>query len=154
MPVYILVACLMVALDQAVKYWAFTVLRAQGTIPVIDGVFHFTYVENKGAAFSLFAWLDSPWLFAVLAAVIVLGIFLVLQKKLIQTRLGRLSLLFIAGGALGNAADRILHGFVVDLFDFQLIRFPVFNVADVLICTGGVLFIWYVLFQYKEPVTE
>ncbi len=150
MPFYLVIAILMIAFDQAVKQWAFTVLKAQATIPVVDGVFHFTYVENRGAAFSLFSGLNSPWIFAALAVIVSLVIFFVLKKGLMQTWLGKLSLLLISAGALGNAVDRVTRGFVVDMFDFRLIHFPVFNVADILICVGGVLFVWYVMFQHKD----
>lgn len=151
MPFYIVIILALTALDQAVKYWAFTILRERGTIPLITNVFHLTYVENRGAAFSLFSWLNFRWLFVVLAAAITIILFLLLYRKVIQTKLGRASLILIASGALGNAIDRVIRGFVVDLFDFRLIYFPVFNIADVLICTGAVLFMWYVLFQYQEP---
>ena len=63
MPIYICAILLMIAADQAVKYWAFTSLQAQQTIPLINGVFHLTYIENRGAAFSLFAQFDSRWIF-------------------------------------------------------------------------------------------
>ena len=55
MPIYICAILLMIAADQAVKYWAFTSLQAQQTIPLINGVFHLTYIENRGAAFSVLA---------------------------------------------------------------------------------------------------
>ena len=150
MPFFIIAAVLMIAADQAVKYWALTVLQPQGTIPVIENVFHLTYVENRGAAFSLFAKFDSPWLFVALATVITIVIIYVLHKGVIQSNLGRWSLVLVAAGALGNAIDRAVRGFVVDLFDFRLIHFPVFNVADIFICLGGLLFVIYVLFQHKD----
>ena len=71
-----------------------------------------------------------------------------------QTVLGRWSLVLIAAGALGNAIDRVAHGFVVDLFDFRLIHFPVFNVADIFICIGGALFVIYFMFQHKDKQPE
>ena len=150
MPLYILAVLLMIAADQLVKYWAFTGLQAQHTIPLIENVFHLTYVENRGAAFSLFAQFDSRWIFVALAAIITVAIFAVLRKRYIQTALGRWSLVLVAAGALGNAIDRVIHGFVVDMFDFRLIHFPVFNVADIFICIGGVLFVIYFMFQHKD----
>lgn len=147
---YVIIAVLMIALDQAVKYWALTSLQAQQTIPLIDGVFHLTYVENRGAAFSLFAQFDSRWIFVLLAVVVSILIVMALRKGLVQTRLGRWSLVLVAAGALGNAIDRVAHGFVVDLFDFRLIHFPVFNVADIFICVGGALFVIYFLFLHKD----
>lgn len=143
----------MIALDQVVKYWALTSLQAQQTIPLLENVFHLTYVENRGAAFSLFAQFDSRWIFVALAVIVSVAIVVVLYKHLIQTALGRWSLVLVAAGALGNAIDRVAHGFVVDLFDFRLIHFPVFNVADIFICVGGVLFVIYFLFQHKDEDT-
>ena len=151
MPFYIVIILALTALDQVVKYWAFTILRERETIPLLTNIFHLTYVENRGAAFSLFSWLNFRWLFVALAIAITIILFLLLYRKIIPTKLGRASLLLVAGGALGNAIDRVMRGFVVDLFDFRLIYFPVFNIADVLICTGAALFMWYVLFQYQEP---
>lgn len=150
MPIYICAILLMIAADQAVKYWAFTSLQPQNTIPIIENVFHLTYIENRGAAFSLFARFDSRWIFVALAVVITIAIFSVMRKDLIQTKLGCWSLVMVVAGALGNAIDRVIRGFVVDMFDFRLIHFPVFNVADIFICVGGVLFILYFMFQHKD----
>ena len=151
---YIVLTVLMIALDQAVKYWAFTSLQAQQTIPLIENVFHLTYIENRGAAFSMFAKFDSRWIFVALAAVITLAICYALSKKLMQTALGSWSLVLIAAGAVGNAVDRVARGFVVDMFDFRLIHFPVFNVADIFICVGGVLFVIYFMFQHKDKPND
>lgn len=154
MLLYIIAVLLMIALDQAVKLWALTSLQTQHTIPLIENVFHLTYVENRGAAFSLFAQFDSRWIFVALACVITVVILIALQKEYMQTVLGRWSLVLIAAGALGNAIDRVAHGFVVDLFDFRLIHFPVFNVADIFICIGGALFVIYFMFQHKDKQPE
>ena len=150
----IIAVLLMIVLDQAVKLWALTSLQAQHTIPLIENMFHLTYVENRGAAFSLFAQFDSRWIFVALACVITVVILIALQKNYMQTVLGRWSLVLIAAGALGNAIDRVAHGFVVDLFDFRLIHFPVFNVADIFICIGGALFVIYFMFQHKDKQPE
>lgn len=154
---YIILAALMIGLDQAVKYWAWTTLQVQQSIPVLDDIFHLTYVENRGAAFSMFAQFDSRWIFVALAAIVTVAITIALMKGWMQTAWGRWSLVLVAAGAVGNAIDRAIHGFVVDLFDFRLIHFPVFNVADIFICVGGVLFVIYFLFQHQDeekPETE
>ena len=154
MPLYIAAILVMIAVDQAVKHWAFTVLQPQHTIPLIENVFHLTYIENRGAAFSMFAKFDSRWIFVALAAVITLAICYALSKKLMQTAMGSWSLVLIAAGAVGNAVDRVARGFVVDMFDFRLIHFPVFNVADIFICVGGVLFVIYFMFQHKDKPND
>ena len=165
MPLYIAAILIMIVVDQVVKHWAFTVLQPQHTIPLIENVFHLTYIENRGAAFSMFAKFDSRWIFVALASVITLAICYTLSKKLMQTALGSWSLVLIAAGggggrvliaagAVGNAIDLVARGFVVDMFDFRLIHFPVFNVADIFICVGGVLFVIYFMFQHKDKPND
>ena len=92
MPLYIAAILIMIVVDQVVKHWAFTVLQPQHTIPLIENVFHLTYIENRGAAFSMFAKFDSRWIFVALASVITLAICYALSKKLMQTALGNWSL--------------------------------------------------------------
>ena len=144
----ILAIVLMVAIDQLVKYWAATALKAVGTIPVIQNAFHLTYLENRGAAFSILQ--DKIWFFVVLTGVVLGAMAYALHKGTIKTALGQWSLYIIAGGAVGNLIDRVLRGYVVDLFDFRLIHFPVFNVADIFVCIGGALFVYYFLFQHDK----
>lgn len=143
-----IVIVLMIALDQAVKYWAFTKLSILGTIPLIDTVFHLTYVENHGAAFSILQ--NQRWLFLILTPIIMSGIIFVLYKKMVYAKTGKIGLYLILAGAMGNLIDRVWHGFVVDLFDFRLIHFPVFNVADIYVVCGVALFFYYYLIQHDK----
>lgn len=138
----------MIALDQLVKYWTITVVKPVITIPVIQNVFHFTYVENRGAAFSILQ--GRKLFFVLITAVVLLMILYAFQKGLIVRAIGKWALLMVAGGAIGNLIDRILRGFVVDVFDFCLIHFPVFNVADIFVVCGGFLFAFYILFQHPS----
>jgi signal peptidase II len=105
------------------------------TQPLWPGVFHFTYVVNTGAAFSLFSNGGAIWLrwlsLAVSAGLMVLAWFGPRINRWEQTGYG-----LILGGALGNGIDRFVSGHVVDFLDFRLIRFPVFNLADVFINAG------------------
>ena len=144
----LILTLVLVLLDQAVKYWAFTKLSMVGTIPIIDTVFHLTYVENHGAAFSILQ--NQRWLFLILTPIIMAVIVVILHKKLIYAKTGRIGLYLILAGALGNLIDRIWHGFVVDLFDFRLIHFPVFNVADIYVVCGVALFFYYYLIQHNK----
>lgn len=150
MSLLVFIMLVLIEIDQLVKAWAIAELKDLHTIPILKDVFHFTYVENRGAAFSLFSKFDSQWIFIILAAIITIVIFVSLYKQVFQTKMGQWSVIMIAAGATGNAIDRVVHGFVVDLFDFRLINFPVFNVADIFICAGGVLFVIYVMFQHKD----
>lgn len=146
----VLLILAMVALDQLVKYWAVTVLAPVTTIPLIQNVFALTYVENTGAAFSLLAGKNQQWLLAAIAVVIVLGAVWLLKKGWVLTALGRISVYLVIAGAIGNLIDRVTRGFVVDLFSFELIHFPIFNVADIYVVAGVVLFLIYNLFFHDK----
>lgn len=147
----ILFVVLGVILDQVVKYWATQVLTIQ-SIVLIPGIFELTHVENRGAAFSILQ--NRISLFVIITLVVLCGIVYALYKHLVLTRLGQVALLMVASGALGNLVDRIIRGYVVDLFYFKLIDFPVFNVADILVVCGGILFVYYVLIQHDKVVAQ
>jgi signal peptidase II len=120
--------------DQLTKLWVVQNFEFGQSIPLWEGVFHFTFVTNTGAAFSLFSdngeWLK--WLSMLVSlGLIVLGLFANLANRWEQVGYG-----LILSGALGNGIDRVLAGEVVDFLDFRLIRFPIFNIADVCINIG------------------
>lgn len=146
----ILIPLLGVAADQLVKYWAAVQLRPKGTLPLIPDVFHLTYWENTGAAFSIFA--DHRWPLLAVTVILLAALIWALHKDFLPDKLGRLGLLLTIGGALGNFIDRLVRGYVIDLFDFRLIGFPVFNVADVLLNVGVILMVIDLLFV--EPKRE
>ena len=140
---------IMIALDQLVKYWTVSALKPVGSIPIFENIFHLTYVENRGAAFSI---LQGQKLFFVAVTVFVLAVIIIaFRKGWIMHFTGKWALLMVAGGAIGNVIDRIFRGFVVDMFDFCLINYPVFNVADIFVVCGGILLIYYVMFKHPEP---
>ncbi|MGN1014655.1 MAG: signal peptidase II [Butyricicoccus sp.] len=138
----------LVAVDQMVKFWTVSVLKDIGTIPLIPNVFQLTYVENRGAAFSILQ--NQQWLFIIIALVFLVVIAVALRRNYVQTMLGKFALLLICSGAIGNVLDRIFRHFVVDMLYFSLIDFPVFNVADIYVCVGVALFFYYMLFQHKD----
>ncbi|MBE9214900.1 lipoprotein signal peptidase [Plectonema cf. radiosum LEGE 06105] len=121
-------------LDQLTKYWVVQNFILGETQPIIKGIFHFTYVQNTGAAFSLFSgkveWLR--WLsLLVSVALIAFALFSPILTRWEQWGYG-----LILSGAIGNGIDRFLLGYVIDFLDFRLINFPVFNLADVFINIG------------------
>ncbi len=120
--------------DQLTKYWVVQTFSLGQTQPLLPGVFHFTYVTNTGAAFSLLTgkveWLR--WLsLGVSLALIAVACFGPALYFWDQLGYG-----LILGGAMGNGIDRFVLGYVVDFIDFRLINFPVFNVADSFISIG------------------
>lgn len=142
------VALLIVALDQLVKQWSINVLEPMGKLAIIEDVFNLRYVENTGAAFSMLEG-KTAFLIIVPAIACVAMIYLLFSRK-IKSKVGTWAITFVLAGAVGNLIDRIVRGAVVDLFDFELINFPVFNVADIAVTIGAVLFFIYVIFFYED----
>lgn len=121
-------------LDQATKYWIVQNFSLLETQPLISGVFHFTYVRNTGAAFSILA--GKADLLKWLSLFVSLGLmsFALFGGKL--KKLEQVSYGLLLGGALGNGIDRFIYGSVVDFIDLRFIRFAVFNFADISINLG------------------
>ena len=126
--------------DQLSKAAAVTRLKPVGQIPVIRNVLSLLYLENRGAAFGMLK--ERQWIFVLIAA----GK-LPARKKF--RPLG-ICLVLIAAGAAGNLIDRVLRGYVIDFIYFELIDFPVFNVADICICVGIGCMILLMLTRYRE----
>ena len=140
---YELVIALLIALDQIIKRWALNDLQYKGSISVINDVFNLTYVENRGAAFGLFQ--NNQWVFIVVALIAsIIGLYFLHSNK-IYSKLGKLSVVLIIAGALGNLIDRIRLDYVVDYFDFVFIWNYVFNLADCFIVVGTILLCIYVI---------
>jgi signal peptidase II len=136
--------------DQIVKRWAFEFLEPVGDIPIIEGFIRFAYVENDGAAFGLFQ--GGRWFFIPLTVLISTGI-VIFYAKLPYNKTSwkiRAPLLLIFAGAAGNFIDRILKGYVIDMFEFMFITFPVFNIADICLVTGTFALAVIMLFFVKE----
>jgi signal peptidase II len=145
---YALILIGIVGVDYIVKLWASNVLAAKGSITIIEGVFNLTYAENTGAAFSMLE--GKRWFFIILTIVMLGVIAYAFFTEYFKGKWGRTTMVFIFAGALGNLIDRILYGYVVDMFDFFLINFAIFNVADIFITIGGIMAVIYVFFIDKE----
>lgn len=140
---YAIVAVLAIILDQAVKYWTtVNIVVDTGEAKLIPGLVHLANVHNTGAAFSFLS--GARWFFVILCAIFVLAVIYALAKNLITQPVCRWSAVFVMAGALGNCIDRIVCGYVVDMFelDFLIFKrpFPVFNVADIFITLGVIVF--------------
>ena len=137
-------------LDQFTKYLAVRYLKPIGNYPLIPGVFSLQYLENRGAAFGIMQG-QKPFLITmtILILLVVGWIYFKMPhtKRFYPLRL--VSILLVAG-AVGNLIDRIRLRFVVDFFFFELINFPVFNVADIFVVVACILFVIVILFYYKD----
>jgi len=145
----ILIIAFVIYLDQLSKWLAVVFLRGGDSVPVIKDVFQLTYVENKGAAFGMFS--EQRWLFMTASAVAIICLFVYIAVKKPKSIIIRTSLSMIIGGGIGNMIDRFLLGYVVDFFDFSLINFAVFNVADSFVCVGtGILMLYIIITTIQD----
>ena len=133
-------------IDQAVKFLVEATMLPGESIPLIEGVFHITYVLNPGAAFGIFP--HQSWFF-ILSGVAMVAVFCRyyawLKRQCGCFHYGCVALL---AGAVGNLIDRIRSGLVVDYFDFRV--WPVFNIADVAIVLGVASMIYAILYKIKD----
>ncbi|MGI6527234.1 MAG: signal peptidase II [Caldicoprobacterales bacterium] len=134
--------------DQITKYISVQYLKPLKTVPVWEGIFSLTYVENRGAAFGILQ--NLRWFLIVLPLLIIAAVivYLVIHRK--ESLLTRICLAAILGGAIGNLIDRIFLGYVVDMFQATFIEFPVFNVADIAVVCGTIILAFQLLFQEKS----
>jgi len=144
---YFVISLAVLLLDQWTKGIITRAYEVHQSTSVITNLFDITYVRNSGAAFGLFASVDSSVKAIVLNSVAVL-VFLVVSAYALRSshKSIRLQLGFalILGGAVGNLLDRVRFGYVVDFLDFSISghHWPAFNVADSAICIGvGLLFL-------------
>lgn len=141
---------LLLFFDQWTKRLAVCFLKDQEDVVLIPGVLRLHYLENRGAAFGILQ--NQQWLFYVLTVAILLMILCLLirmPKTMYYLPVHILGIVVIAG-ALGNFYDRLAQQYVVDFFYFELIDFPVFNVADIYLTCSIALFLLLFFFRYKE----
>lgn len=146
-PMGLLVA-LIALIDQITKVLVVKNIAYGQVVPCVEGLFHLTYVENYGAAFSLFQ--GQKWLFFLVFALFVSLTIWAVRKKLFPFHRFELwCLASIMGGGLGNIIDRVFRGFVVDMICVDFISFPVFNVADCFITCGAIGLLVHLVFFNK-----
>lgn len=137
------------AADQITKYLVVANIPLYADVPVLPGIVQLTYVQNTGAAFSMFQGMQ--WLFFVIfLALTALIIFEYFKKPMPFTKLERWCIAAIYGGGLGNMIDRLRLGYVVDMIETQFITFPVFNVADCFITCGCILLLVHLVLFNKS----
>ena len=132
--------------DHLIKLLVRSTMYCGQTIPVIGGIFSITYVQNRGAAFSLFTGRGKMIMVITFIALCIAVWYMEKHKNSHWTLL--LSLELIIAGGVGNLIDRAVRGYVTDMFDMHF--FPVFNVADIAICVGCGFLILY-MFVFDKP---
>ena len=138
-----------VAADQITKYLVLQNIEMYEEVAVLPGIFHFTYIENKGAAFGMLS--EHRWVFLVISTIAIVIFIAYLIKYKPKDVLLRASLSMVVGGGIGNMIDRCIRGSVVDFIEVEFIDFYVFNVADMFVCVGcGLMILYMILSELKE----
>lgn len=138
---FIIVALLVIIIDQLTKYYVVEHFYLGESVPVIENIFHWTYILNPGAAFGMME--GSRWFFVVIAIAVLGGIWYMKDEINEGGWMMQYGAALFGGGAIGNLIDRARSGLVIDFFDFRI--WPVFNVADIAICVGVAMILWKVL---------
>lgn len=144
--IYVIVAIMVIAADIITKIMAENSLMTAGTIPIIKDIIHLTYVENRGIAFGMFSGGRIVFIIVSLVVLAVLGTVVYRTKEEFRSKWIKTGAALIFSGAIGNLIERIYKGYVVDFIDFKVVDFPVFNIADIAVCTGAALLVIHFLF--------
>ena len=131
---YAVLVVALVALDQLVKYLVVQNISPGEYIPFLPHILDLTYVQNTGAAFSLFS--EHTWLLTLISLVMSVLLLMALVRGFFRHPFGRISLALLLAGAVGNLIDRVLNGVVVDYINLLFMQFAVFNFADICVCVG------------------
>lgn len=139
-----------VALDQFTKALVVKSMVPGESIPILQEIFHLTYVLNPGAAFGILS--NQREFLLLTGAVLILAtayFYPLIKKSDACLRYGTTAIL---SGAVANLIDRVQTGYVVDFFDFRF--WPVFNVADIAIVVGMGFMIYSILFRLDSTEIE
>lgn len=134
MILYFGIVALIVFFTRILAYWGVFFLKGN-PISLIGDVLYLSYVENYGAAFGIFQDAKIFLITLAVALFLVITYYVISKRKTIERNL-IIPLSMIAGGGISNVADRIRFGFVVDYIDVRIIRYPVFNLADICVVLG------------------
>ena len=143
-----LLAAAGLALDQWLKAYVTANIPQGQAQPLVPGLVELRTVHNYGAAWSSFS--GQRWLLVAVTCCIVLAVVAALARRIVRHPFGVAAGFLIISGGLGNIIDRVRLGYVVDMFDFQFINYPVFNVADCCIVCGCIMGAIYYLWLYEK----
>ncbi len=145
----IIIAVLIIAIDQISKHIVDANMALGESIELIKNVFSITYVRNEGAAYGIFA--NNKWIFMVISIIIIgIVIFAFIKYKEFGLMF-QIPLALIFGGAVGNMIDRIFLGYVIDFLEPTFLPFAKFtnNIADICINVGAIFLAIYFIFINK-----
>lgn len=151
---YSIVALLVVILDQAVKFWVTDNLLGYDVVSLIPGVISLVDVPNYGAAFGILSGGNARIYFIIITVVFCLAVIIALATNFINGRIARWSLVMVAAGGFANCIDRVMYGYVVDMFKVELFNFAIFNVADIFITVFAIIFAIAIIFEKDSTADD
>ena len=144
-------ALVLAFLDQLIKYLVVIFISPMNLpqVEVIPGVLSLTYVDNPGIAWSMF--MDHPELLTIATGVMMVALLVFLFTKFVRSGVLIVFLTLVLGGGLGNLADRVFRGSVVDYLHLEFVNFPIFNLADCLVVVGVILtLVWLLAYWFRD----
>lgn len=141
---YLLLAAVLVAVDQIVKALVRLNIGLGEQLPFLPPVLGLTYAQNTGAAFSMLE--EHPWILTLISLAASILLLILILRRTFPGVWPMCSLALVLAGAVGNLIDRAFLGYVTDMFQTLFMTFPIFNVADICIVCGGISFVVYYLF--------
>ncbi len=152
--IHIIIAAIVLAMDFYTKMTAESYLMPVGTFAIIKDIIHLTYVENRGIAFGMFSGRREIFIVVSVIVLIILAIMFSKTKRSNRSNWLKCGTALVFAGAIGNLAERIYKGYVVDFIDFRIINFPVFNVADIAVCVGATMLVIHFLIAEDKMSKE
>ncbi len=150
----VLIIAMLVVLDQLTKFWFSNLYFDKGNTVFIKGVLSFTYTVNTGSAWSFLA--DKEWaqtffkVLTVIALILFVGVYLYALSRKYKTL--SCSMVLVFSGTIGNFIDRIVANGVIDFIKFDFINFPIFNLADICLTFGVIVFVVHFFFLDENAV--
>ena len=139
----ILILSLTILLDQLTKYIAFIVLFKEKQVLIINHYLNFRPVWNDGISFGMLQGYGNFGRISFIIIATSISLWIILYSRKLNI-IGFVGYNMIAGGALGNVIDRLIHGKVIDFIDlhYKEYHWPTFNMADSFIFVGVLLFLY------------
>lgn len=150
----ILCIAFLTAIDQLTKHIVETKFQLFETKPIIKDVFNFTYIRNEGMAWGMLEGQRILFLIVTVIIMIGCGYIYIRSLKFKQFKSIRGAMVILLSGAIGNLIDRFSKGYVIDFFDFRLINFPIFNVADIYVVVSMLIIGLLIIFKYDNEEIE
>ena len=138
-----LILFITITLDQLTKYIAFIVLFKDQQVLIINHYLNFRPVWNDGISFGMLQGYGNLGRVIFIIIALIISLWIVIYSKKLNT-IGFVGYNMIAGGAIGNVIDRVIHGKVIDFIDlhYKAYHWPAFNMADSFIFIGVLLFLY------------